>query len=396
MKASTASYLKALIEHFCIRNDLSTYDPYDIWKTALGFHIKKLYNRRPRQGLLPAASLALFDDLVNHRLRLFYTRKEYPIVRAMATLCLLNLYRNSHDVRLLESAERHLGWLLAHSCQGYSGWCWGLGFSHAVSGELIYDSRTPFSTITPYALEAFVDFSRITGDVRSRPVIESIFRFFDNDIRVMEEDDKALATSYGPFHDRTVINAVSYTMYSYALFLPYAPANQRQRIEARVRKLYAYIRRNQRIEGSWFYSPHGRSFIDCFHSCIVLKNVIKTDQIVRLEDSAAVVEAGYEYLKRSFLDQRHFLFRRFSVRNKRGLIRFDLYDNAEFLNLAVLLGDSALAQGLLASVLKHFCRDLNVYSQINFIGMRKNQNTLRWAVMPFLYAASQMMQAWKP
>jgi hypothetical protein len=47
-------------------------------------------------------------------------------------------------------------------------------------------------------------------------------------------------------------------------------------------------------------------------------------------------------------------------------------------------------------VLKHFCRDLNVYSQINFIGMRKNQNTLRWAVMPFLYAASQMVQAWKP
>ena len=388
--------MEALIDHFCIRNDLSTYDPYDIWKTALGFHIKKLYNRRRRLGLLPAASLALFDDLVNHRLRLFYTRKEYPIVRATAALCLLNLYRNSHDVRLLEGVERHLHWLLAHSCQGYSGWCWGLGFSHAVSGELIYDSRTPFSTITPYALEAFVNFSRITGDVRFRPVIESIFRFLDNDIRVMEEDDEAVATSYGPFHDRTVINAVSYTMYSYALFLPYAPANQRQRIEARVRKLYAYVRRNQRIEGSWFYSPHGRSFIDCFHSCIVLKNVIKTDQIVRLENSAAIVGAGYEYLKRLFLDQRHFLFRRFSVRNKRGLVRFDLYDNAEFLNVAVLLGDSVLAQRLLASVLKHFCRDLDVYSQINFIGMRKNQNTLRWAVMPFLHAASQMVQAWKP
>jgi len=227
-------------------------------------------------------------------------------------------------------------------------------------------------------------------------VIESIFRFFDNDIRVMEEDHEALATSYGPFHDRTVINAVSYTMYSYALFLRYAPASQRQRIEARVRKLYAYIRRNQHIEGSWFYSPHGRSFIDCFHSCIVLKNVIKTGHIVGLDDSAAVVGAGYEYLKRSFLDQHHFLFRRFSVRNKRGLVRFDLYDNAEFLNVAVLLGDSPLAQRLLASVLKHFCQDLNVYSQINFIGMRKNRNTLRWAVMPLLHAASQMVQAREP
>jgi hypothetical protein len=391
LKASTASYLEALIEHFCIRDDLSSYDPYDIWKTSLGFRIKNLYNRRPRLGLVPAATLALFDDLVNHRLRLLYKRNEYPTVRAMACLCLLNLYRNKHDERLLEAAERHLQWLLANSCQGYSGLCWGLGFPHAVSGDLVYDSRTPFSTITPYALEAFVNFSRITGSVRFQSVIESINRFFDNDIQVMEEDAEALASSYGPFRDRTVINAVSYTMYSYALFLQYASNRQRQPIEARVRKLYAYIRRNQRKEGSWFYSPYGRSFIDCFHSCIVLKNVIKSCQIVELDDSAALVTAGYEYLKRSFLDERHFLFKRFSVRNKHGLVRFDLYDNAEMLNVALLLGDSGLAQRLLTSVLKRFCRGLNVYSQINCIGGPKNQNTLRWAVMPFLHAASHML-----
>jgi len=395
LKDCTSSYLKGLIEHFCVRDDLSTHDPYDIWNTALGFRVKKLYNRRPRLGLFPAAVCALFDDLVNHRLRLFYTRNEYPIVRAMAALCLLNLYRNNRDSRLLEGAERHLQWLLTNSCRGYSGYCWGLGFPHAVSSDLVYDRRAPFSVITPYALEAFVSFSQVSEDMRFQPVIESIFRFFDNDIQVMEEDEKALATSYGPFRDRTVINAVSYTMYSYSLFLPYAARHQRQRIEEKVRKLYAYICRKQRLDGSWYYSPHGRSFIDCFHSCIVLKNVIKSDRIVKLDDSAALVAAGYEYLRKAFLDERHFLFKRFSVRNKPGLVRFDLYDNAEMLNLAMLLGDSRLVQSLLASVLQHFCRALDVYSQIDFIGRRRNKNTLRWAVMPFLYAVSEIVQAGK-
>jgi hypothetical protein len=68
-----------LIEHFRPDDDLPIYGPYDIWKTALGFRVKKLFNRRPPPGLFPEVVFALFDDLVNHRLRLFYIRNEYPI-----------------------------------------------------------------------------------------------------------------------------------------------------------------------------------------------------------------------------------------------------------------------------------------------------------------------------
>ena len=178
-------------------------------------------------------------------------------------------------------------------------------------------------------------------------------------------------------------------MYSYALLLVYLASQERSRIEAKVRKLYAYVQRSQRADGSWFYSPHGRSFIDCFHSCIVLKNVLKTNKIIRLNGSERLVSSGYEYVKRAFFDKRHCLFRRFSVSNKPSLARFDLYDNAEVLNLAFLLGDRELFQSLLTSVIQHFCRGLDVYSQIDLIGALRNKNTLRWAVMPFLYAASQ-------
>lgn len=398
LQESTASYLIALINHFCTRDDLSTFDPYDMWGTSLGFGIKKLYNRRPGLGAMPAALLSLFDDLINHKLRWFYKSTEYPIVRAMAALSLLHLHRATRERRLLEEAERHLQWLLANSCRGFSGYCWGLGVPSAISKKIIYDRDTPLSTITPYALEAFVAFVQATNDTRFSPAIESIFRFFENDIQVMEEDDDALATSYATWRDRTVVNAVSYTMYAYSMFLPFAAARHKQRIEAKVRKLYAYVRRIQRSDGAWWYSPHGRSFIDCFHSCIVIKNVVKTNSIVPLDGSEALVAAGYRYLKRALLDEDRFLFRRFSVNHVYSPIRFDLYDNAEALNLALLVDDWSFARDLLDSMIRTFCDDLDIYSQINSIGAHKNRNTLRWAVMPFLSAASQMIptvDSWK-
>ena len=90
-KEFTGSFSEALIENLCAREDLSTYDPYDIWKTNLGFRVKHLYNCHPRMGLVPAGALSLFDNLANNRSRMFYARQEYPVVRAVASLSLLNL-----------------------------------------------------------------------------------------------------------------------------------------------------------------------------------------------------------------------------------------------------------------------------------------------------------------
>lgn len=341
-------------------------------------------------GTAPAGLFTIIDVL-NNKTRVAYTKSEYPIVRAFAALCLLNMQAKHPGDHLVEGAHKHLLWLLANSCDGYKGLCWGLGAPSAISSSLVYGGSTPLSTITPYALEAFVAFAKVARTSEYDSAIERILHFFDQDLHVMEEDSETLATSYAPFPDRKVINAVSYTMYSYSLCLPYLAACQKLRAERRIEKLYAYIRRHQRHDGSWFYSPEPASFIDCFHSCIVVKNIIKTARTIRLKDSGAVVEAAYDYILGAFLDKERFLFRRFSIRNKPGLIRFDLYDNAEVLNLAILLRDLELVQKLLKSVVHNFCSDLNVYSQIDLLGGRLNRNTLRWAVMPFLYAASEVV-----
>ena len=53
--------MNALIERFCRAEDLATSDPYDIWKTPLGFRAKDLYNRKPRAGLLAVAKETLSE-----------------------------------------------------------------------------------------------------------------------------------------------------------------------------------------------------------------------------------------------------------------------------------------------------------------------------------------------
>lgn len=390
--SATVQFLRSLIVRYCDTDDLRTHDPYDIWQTRIGFLIKDGYNRHGYLGLAPAAAGALLDNFCNERLRSLYRPKEYAIVRAFAALCLGKLSRATGEKRWAAKAVRHLHWLADHSCTGFSGPCWGLGFRHAATRDLIYDANTPFSVITPYAMEAFASFADEPDGEEWRPFVRRIFSFFKHDIQVMEEDDEVLATSYGPFHDRTVVNAVSYNLFSHAMYLRYAPKSQIQELHQKIGKMYAYLRKQQRNDGSWLYSPHGRPFIDCFHSCIVLKNIVKANRLTKLEGAQDIVAVGYEYVTKSFFDEGSFLFKRFALRNKPGLVRFDLYDNAEVLQLAILVGDRSLTQSLIESILTHFYAEGHFYSEIDFLGVRRKRDMLRWAVMPFLYAVSLLLE----
>jgi hypothetical protein len=78
------------------------------------------------------------------------------------------------------------------------------------------------------------------------------------------------------------------------------------------------------------------------------------------------------------------------MKNKPSLVRFDLYDNAEMLNLAIMFSDYHLADQLANAIDRYFCNGHDVYSEIDFLGIRRNKNTLRWAVLPYVYALSQL------
>lgn len=381
--------MNPFVQRYCLTEDLSTYDPYDVWKTGYGMAVKKLYNRNRIAGLLPASLLTLCDTFFNEALRLTYRKQEYPVVRAFAALTLLNSYENSGRVECLDYASRHLDWLVAHVSNGYSGACWGIGFDYPVAAGLVYDKNTPFTTNTLYPLEAFVRYNHLSGTERYSEVIRSVFHFFKHDIPVIYEDEKICITGYGPFKDRIVTNAVSYTMFSLTMLLEYLDDDDRAFAENRIRKHFHHLVTAQDGQGAWLYSPEGKSFIDCFHSCFVLKNIIKTNRIIELKGADEVVRRGYGYLKSAMYDEKSGLFHRFAIKNKPGIVKFDLYDNAEALGVSLLMGDFPFARNLQQAITSRFVKGNDIYSQIDNFGFKRNRNTLRWAVMPYLYAISE-------
>lgn len=377
-----------LIEEFCMTHSLECYDPYDVWMTDLGIGVKQLYNRNNVLGILPAAALTIWDQFLNNKFRFGYKKQEYPTARALAAQALLNVYVANNEEGYLVGAKKHIDWLITNSSKNYSGLCWGLGFKWAVDDGLNYDENTPFSTHTPYILEAIHKYIHLSGDITYVSYIESIYDFFENDIQVMFEDEDSLATSYGPAKDRLVTNAVSYALYAYSIFLQYIPEKEAY-IKRKIQKLYNFIVKKQLQNGSWFYEPdNDKSFIDCFHSCFVLKNIFKTNRIIPLTDCENVMKAGYDYVKNNFYNPKHKLFKRFTLSNKPSIVKFDLYDNAEVLSLSILLGDQDLTEALLSSIQEKFVKGNDIYSVIDIFNIKKNKNTLRWAVMPYLYALS--------
>ncbi len=383
----------ALIETVCAADDLSTYDPYDIWKTALGLRVKSFYNCSRYLGALPASVLMMIDLYVNNRARVCYRKKEYPIVRSLAALSLLSMYDLNHQEKYLNLAKEHIDWLLRNYCKGYRGLGWGLGFAWPVSCGLAYDANTPLSTATPYALEALVDYSIRTRSNEFLPSIAKVYDFFECDIRIIRESESTIATSYGPTRDRVVTNAVSYAMYSYCMLLPFVSATEKLQVETKIIKLYNFVISQQSEDGSWLYSPEGNSFIDCFHSCIVIKNLIKSSRKFPLPRSEDAIRNGYQYIVKNLYDPARGLFKRFSRKNKPSLVKFDLYDNAEMLNLSMLMGDRALTQSLSEAIRRTFHDGSDIYSQIDIFGKKQNKNMLRWAVMPYIYALSQCGEA---
>jgi hypothetical protein len=379
---------EALILHYTALDNLSTPDPYDVWKTPLGFRVKDLFNQNRKLGLLPAAVLTLFDTYINNKTRWFYRQQEYPVVRALAAQSLLNAYKHTPEPKVLNYVQIHLDWLIGHPCKGLQGMGWGLNFDYAVDGRFTYTANTPFTTMTPYVLEALVQYQTIINDNRYLPAIHAIGDFFDLDTQVMDSGNNWEAISYTNNRDRIVINASSYALYAYALLLKITPEKRAEERISRAHRLYRFVMQHQQENGSWLYSPEGNSFIDCFHSCIVVKNLVKAGKILDLPDVDAVSKRGWDYIKSSMYDTDKGLFQRFAVSNKPGLVKYDLYDNAETLILARLFNDTVFAEKLSAATKKSFVKDNGIFSQIDYFGLPHNCNTLRWAVVPYLYALS--------
>lgn len=378
------------IDHLLGPN-LTTYDPYDLWKTRFGLWLKKLYYSKGCIAIPLVTPFYILDAYTPKLVRKFIQPQEYPTVRALAAMASVNFYEMTGNRKYIELAAVSIKWLIGQQSKGYHGACWGLNMPWMTKMGY-FPSTTPFITHTPYCVEALLRYFDITGDNQALNVALSSLEFLENDMKVLLDCPDEMALSYGPYSDgRIVINANAYAMMMYALLADRLP-EKRIGLLQKAARIFNFIKSQQNKDGSWFYYTDEKkgNFIDCFHSCFVLKNLIKYGKTAKV-DVTSTVSYGLEYILEQLVDKKYFLARKFSISANPSLTKYDLYDQAELLNVLCLTGRMDLAKKIHNSMIRFFYipQKKSFGYQIDYFGKLNKMTYLRWAVMPTVYALSE-------
>jgi hypothetical protein len=371
-------------------DSIKTYDPYDLWALDLGVNVRRNYYEGKKTGKLRAITLGLLDwlfPLASRRL-LNCPRKLHPITAAL--LCLTEI-KNGKNSGIPEFEEYWIGTFSELAAkQGDPYWAWGLGFPW-MSKNGLYGPDIPFVTHTPYVMEALSNFR----NPRAVEMLDGTWKFLDNLI-VMSDGDSELALSYAPIHEpRIVVNANSYAAYAYALHAARGYAQQ-QSLD-RSFKLANWILNNQNEDGLWWYYADNLpgNFIDCFHTCFVIKNLVKASSLIpELQDMCRpAIDRGRNAIRSSFIDAKSGLCRRFVVRDFKDPFVWDLYDQAEYLGLLIDFGHLDDASEFLGRIGNAFVAKGLICARIDMFGRKWGTDFLRWGIAPLHYQAARLRSA---
>ena len=398
-----------------------SHDPYDLWGTRYGLFSRRLYYAKNPLGVPLVAPLLLAEILCPSVRGLFVGRQRYATSDAQLALAFLNLHAleveplalravgessaqdsaTPRSARLstsqaLARAEEFAAHLLRQSIPGYSGHCWGYPFDWQ-NNHGLWKRHTPFITATPYCFEVFLGLHDVTGERRHLEVAESIARFVQNDLHDTATSADAAAGSYSPNDHSQVLNASAYRV----MVLDEAARRFNEpRYAATAQRNLNFILQNQREDGAWLYAldhPSER-FIDHFHTCFVLKNLVKVNRAMK---SAAVTQAiakGYEYYRRELFDAEG-LPKSFTIQPRTQLVKLEMYNFAEAITLGALLKESipaafAHAQQLAAWLIaKHQLRDGHFTTRVYRGGWRHTYSFVRWPQSQIFYALTNLLKA---
>jgi hypothetical protein len=221
---------------------------------------------------------------------------------------------------------------------------------------------------------------------------------FLQSLRVMYEDENSLALSYAPVDEpRIVVNANAYAAFAYALHAIHGNKEVREEAKKKVPRLVRWVAGQQEKDGSWFYYADKKpcNFIDCFHSCFVVKNLLKVKWLIPevSEVVMPIVKRGWAYIRSELYDSKPGLCRRFAKRARRDPFRWDFYDQAEYLGLLVDFGLLEEAREFRQRVESRFCKGKHWYCRIDIFGRRWGKDFLRWGIVPFWYHKARLVRA---
>jgi hypothetical protein len=373
-----------------------SHDPYDLWGTRYGLFSRRLYYAKHPLGV-PLVAPLLLAEILCPSVRVFLVGKQrFATSDAQLALAFLNLHALTGEKNFLTRAEEFAAHLLRTSIPGYRGHCWGYPFDWQ-NNHGLWKRNTPFITATPYCFEVFLGLHDATGERRHLEVAESIARFVQEDLHDTPTSADAAAGSYSPNDHSQVLNASAYRV---MVLAEAARRFNEPRYAQTAQRNLNFILQNQRADGAWLYAldhPSER-FIDHFHTCFVIKNLIKVNRHMQSDAVAQAIVKGYEYYRRELFDAEG-LPKSFTIQPRTQLVKLEMYNFAEAITLGAMLKESipaafAHAQELAAWLIaRHQLPDGHFTTRVYRGGWRHTVPFIRWPQSQIFYALTNLLRA---
>ncbi|MBX2962033.1 MAG: hypothetical protein KF687_05940 [Cyclobacteriaceae bacterium] len=324
--------------------ELRSFDWWDIWGTRYGGWAKTMYFKNRVLGGLMVAPFIILDLFYPAARKWFVKKRAFPICHAHISLGYLNLHQITQDQSYLEKAINLVPELMDMASQkAQSGLGWGMKHQWmTIQGLVPID--TPCNTQTAYPFELFCRLYDLTNDPIYRHYLDKILRHVSNDFNEWWIEDM-LVCSYSTIDNRRVINANSYRMY---MLLEGGARFDNEEYTRKGVATARYIISSQNPDGSWPYSED-QSFVDCYHTAFVLKNLLRSKEILRKHsiDVDTVIKSGYSYYLENLFDAQR-RPKPFAVEPRFTIFEYDSYDLAESIGLlSETSADRVLLHGLI-------------------------------------------------
>lgn len=309
-------------------------DHQDFYVNPYGRWAKRLYYEKPTLGKIFAAPLVFLEAFLPSTRALFWGRQRLPIADAHYAMGFAFLHRLTGEKAYYDQSVHFLRVLIRTRCPGVKNYCWGYPF-HWETVWGTFPSGTPIITTTPYCYEAFAEAHAIDGKQQWLEIMRSAADHALSDFRENETGPGAAASSYTPLDARRVVNS---NVYRAAMLTHAAQVFSHEPYWQSAERNLNFVLQSQLPDGSWYYAMdpdrQGR-FIDHFHTCFVLKGLLK---IERFRDHAGLQEAidrGLAYYLENLIGPDG-LPRPFAKAPRVTIYKRELYDYAECINLLLM------------------------------------------------------------
>jgi hypothetical protein len=384
IEASVRAFVKWLDEY-----GETSYDHQSFFASKLGRGAKALYYRKPLLGTLAVAPMIFCEAFVPSARTLFWKPQRFPIADAHYAMGFALLAGIYGDDQYYRQAIHFLDVLQETRCPKYDDYCWGYPFDWVTRGGTIKEG-TPLITTLPYIYEAFSAVYAIDADPKWLRVMQSIARHGFEAYRDLETAPDTTSCGYttAPDDPCGVVNASAYR--AFLLTKAGIELAEPRYLEV-AKKNLNFVLASQNGDGSWYYSIDGtRDFVDHFHTCFVLKALVKIDKLTGCPRTWSAIERGVSYYVNNLVDADS-LPLPFSNRPRMTVYKRELYDYAECINLAVLLSGHFEK---LDSILSNAVADLFARWQKSDGSFRARELLVGWDNVPMhRWAQSQMFRS---